>query len=68
MWGLVGGTELRVTYDLICTMSKREGKQSDKELKDNICCLDHGVLKIITLILLEIWDTKCYLVSIVIGA
>lgn len=57
MWGLMGGTGLRVTYDSICTMSKREGKLSDKELKDNICCLDHGVLKI-TLILLEIWDTE----------
>lgn len=30
-----------VTSDLICTMSKREGKLSDKDLKDNIWCLDH---------------------------
>lgn len=54
----MGGTGLKVTYDSICTMSKREEKLSDKELKDNICCLDHGVLIIIIVILLEIWDTE----------
>lgn len=38
----MGGTGLRLTSVLICKMSKREGKLSDKELKDNVCCLDHG--------------------------
>lgn len=55
MCGHVGGTGLRLTSALICKMSKREGKLCDKDLKDNVCCLDHGVLKIITLILPEVF-------------
>lgn len=58
MCGPMGGTGLRLTFALICKMSKREGKLSDKELKDNVCCLDQGVLKIITLILLEVFGIQ----------
>jgi len=68
--GPMGGTGLRLTSALICKMSKREGKLSDEEFKDNVCCLDHGVLKIITLILLEVSGTQNMLFcqSLVMGA
>lgn len=42
--GPMGGTGWRLTSVLICKMSKREGKLPDKELKDNVCCLDYGML------------------------
>lgn len=58
MCGPVGGTGMRLTSALICKMSKRKGKLSDKALKDNICWLDQGVLKIITLILLEVFGIQ----------
>lgn len=56
--GPMGGTQLRLTSALICRMSEREGKPSDKELNDNVCCLDHRVLKIITLIQLEFFGIQ----------
>lgn len=58
MCGPMGGSGLRLTSALICKMSKREGKLSDKGLKDDIFYLDQGVLKITILILLEVFEIQ----------